>query len=132
MGIFNKNEGPATDPKLATIISEGCIIEGNVSGSGSIRIDGQVSGDLHMKQSVILGTKGVITGNVVTSEMILFGTLKGNVSASIVEIKATGNLTGDITTAQMTMELGGRHNGSVKMNETNTPQPAKLQEQPGA
>jgi cytoskeletal protein CcmA (bactofilin family) len=122
MGLFNKNGGPATDPKLATIISEGCIIEGNISGSGSIRIDGQVSGDLHMKQSVILGTKGVITGNVVTSEMILFGTLKGNISASIVEIKATGNLQGDINATQMTMELGGRHNGSVSMKETGNQQ----------
>jgi cytoskeletal protein CcmA (bactofilin family) len=123
MGIFNKNEGQAKDPKLATIISEGCIIEGNISGDGSIRIDGKVSGDVHVKQSVILGTKGVITGNVTTSEMILFGTLKGNVSTSIIEIKASGDLQGDIATTQMTMELGGRHNGSVSMKETNGQQP---------
>lgn len=119
MGIFNnKQERQATDPKLATIISEGCIIEGNISGTGSVRIDGQVVGNVEMKQSVILGTKGVITGNVATSEMIVFGNLKGNVQASIVEIKSTGSIQGDISTKQMTMELGGRHNGSVSMKET--------------
>jgi cytoskeletal protein CcmA (bactofilin family) len=128
MGIFsNKEERQATDPKLATIISEGCIIEGNITGTGSVRIDGQVIGDVQMKQSVILGTKGVITGNVTTSEMIVFGNLKGNISASIVEIKSTGSIQGDIVTKQMTMELGGRHNGSVSMKETAN-QPVRIEQ----
>jgi cytoskeletal protein CcmA (bactofilin family) len=118
MSVFNKKMKTDTDPKLATIISEGCLIEGTISGEGSVRIDGQVMGDLNVRQHVIVGSKGVVTGNVTTAEMTLFGTVKGNVSSSVLEIRAGGNINGDITTSQMSIELGGIHNGSVSMKET--------------
>lgn len=118
MSVFNKKMKTETDPKLATIISEGCIIEGMISGEGSVRIDGKVIGDLNVRQHVIVGSKGMVTGNISTAEMTLFGSVKGNVSASVLEIRAGGNISGDITTAQMSIELGGIHNGSVSMKET--------------
>lgn len=119
-----KNDETKLDPRHATIISEGCVFEGNIISSGSIRIDGEVKGDVSMKQSVVLGGKGKITGNVSTREMIVFGSLRGNVNATIVEIKAGGSIAGDINTTQMTMELGGRHNGSVAMKDA----PAGIQD----
>lgn len=118
MAIRNKKTSTIVDPKHATIISEGCIVQGTISGVGSIRIDGEVHGDVQLKQSVVLGGKGKVHGNITTGEMIVFGKLEGNVSASIVEVKAGGGIKGDISTAQMTMELGGRHNGSVSMKES--------------
>jgi len=121
MAIRNKKTSTIVDPKHATIISEGCVVQGTISGVGSIRIDGEIHGDVQLKQSVVLGGKGKVLGNVTTGEMIVFGKLEGNVSASIVEIKAGGGITGDISTAQMTMELGGRHNGSVSMKESAAP-----------
>lgn len=125
MAIRTKKTSSTVDPKHATIISEGCSIKGTLSGSGSIRIDGDVQGDVNLKQSVVLGSKGKVTGNISTSEMIVFGKLEGNISAGIVEVKSGGSITGDITTTQMTMELGGKHNGSVSMKEGTATTPVK-------
>jgi len=115
MSVFNKKGHAESDPKRATIISEGCVIEGMISSDGSLRIDGKVIGDVHVKQHVIVGSKGYVTGNVATSEMTLFGVVQGNITSSVLEIKAGGNITGDIETSQMSIELGGIHNGRVSM-----------------
>jgi cytoskeletal protein CcmA (bactofilin family) len=123
MSVFSKKNELALDPKLTTFISEGCMIEGKITGTGSIRIDGQLNGDIEMRESTIIGSKGIITGNIKTQEIVLFGTVTGNIIAKSVDIKSGGNILGDIVTDQMTVELGGIHNGTISMKAATTNQP---------
>jgi cytoskeletal protein CcmA (bactofilin family) len=117
MAVFTKKKGELADAHISTIVSEGCIIEGKIKAKDSIRIDGEVLGDVEVQQGVIMGTNGVIKGNIKAVEAIIFGSLTGNINVQKLEIKSTGKVVGDISTQILTMETGGKHNGQVSMGE---------------
>jgi len=124
MAIFSKKDKVALDQQsLSTLISEGCIIDGNMKAPAYVRIDGQLTGEIYVDEGLILGEKGTITGNVKTKEMIVYGTVKGNSTVSSLEIKASGKINGDITTQILSVETGAVYNGSLSMTQTNKPEP---------
>jgi cytoskeletal protein CcmA (bactofilin family) len=109
------------------LISEGCIFDGNLKAPAYTRIDGQVTGDVTVDEGLILGEKGSVLGNVITKEMVVYGVVNGNIQTNSLEIKATGKVTGEITTQALTVENGAVYNGSLSMSQNNKPaQPNKL------
>lgn len=121
MAAFGKKQKDLMDSHIATIISEGCVIEGNISSKTSIRIDGIVQGNVKADQGTVIGNNGQVTGNVVAAEAIIFGTVKGNLHVQKLEIKSTGKISGDISTQGMEVEFGAVYNGKVNMTGQNEP-----------
>ena len=118
MAVFGKKDKIALDlQSISTIISEGCIVEGNIKAPAFTRIDGQVNGDVNVDEGLILGEKGDIIGNVITKEMVVYGTVKGNLQVNSLEIKATGKVIGDIKTQSLAVETGAVYNGSLSMTK---------------
>ncbi|MGZ3823079.1 MAG: bactofilin family protein, partial [Mucilaginibacter sp.] len=112
MAIFSKKNKVELDQQvISTLISEGCVLDGNLKAPDFVRIEGQITGDVTIDQGLILGEKGVVTGNVVTKEMIVYGSVNGNINAHSLEIRSTGRITGDIKTQVLQVETGGTHNG---------------------
>jgi cytoskeletal protein CcmA (bactofilin family) len=128
MELFSKKEKVALDlQSISTLISEGCIFDGNLKAPAYTRIDGQVTGDVTVDEGLILGEKGSVLGNVITKEMVVYGVVNGNIQTNSLEIKATGKVTGEITTQALTVENGAVYNGSLSMSQNNKPaQPNKL------
>ena len=117
MAIFSKKNKVELDQQaISTLISEGCVIDGNVKAPAFVRIDGQVTGDVTIDEGLILGENGVITGNIITKEMIVYGAVKGNISSHSLEIRSTGRINGDIRTEVLQVEAGGSHNGKLSMS----------------
>jgi len=124
MAIFSKKDKVALDQQsISTIISEGCSIEGNMKAPAFVRIDGQLTGEIYIDEGLILGERGVVTGNIKTKEMIVYGTVNGNITVSSLEIKSSGKINGDITTQILSVETGAVYNGSLSMTQTNKPEP---------
>jgi cytoskeletal protein CcmA (bactofilin family) len=116
MALFSKKEKVALDMQsISTLISEGCVLEGNFKAPAFVRIDGQVNGDVTIDKGLILGEKGIIKGNVVTKEMLIYGAVTGNIITHSLEIKPTGKITGDIKTQTLQVETGGFYNGTLTM-----------------
>ncbi|HWD90494.1 MAG TPA: polymer-forming cytoskeletal protein [Mucilaginibacter sp.] len=111
-----KNKIELDQQAIATLISEGCVFDGNMKAPAFVRIEGQINGDVTIDEGLILGEKGTITGNIVTKEMIVYGTVNGNINAQSLEIKITGRITGDIKTQVLQVETGGMHNGKLSMS----------------
>ncbi len=66
MSIFSKKDKVTLDlQSISTLISEGCILDGNLKAPAFARIDGQVTGDVMVDEGLILGEKGSILGNVI-------------------------------------------------------------------
>jgi cytoskeletal protein CcmA (bactofilin family) len=121
MGVFSKKNKVALDLQaISTLIGEGGIINGGLKAPAYARINGEVTGDVHIDEGLILGEKGIIRGNVITKEMIVFGTVTGNITAHSLEIKATGKITGDIETGTLLVEAGGVYNGRLAMSAGKT------------
>ncbi|MDB5152226.1 MAG: polymer-forming cytoskeletal protein [Mucilaginibacter sp.] len=120
MAIFsNKNKVELDQQVISTMISAGCVLDGNLKAPAFVRIEGQITGDVVIDEGLILGEKGVVTGNVVTKEMIVYGTVLGNINTHSLEIRSTGRITGDINTQVLQVESGGAHNGKLAMSPLN-------------
>ena len=101
--------------EISTIIGEGFIFKGEVQGTAAIRIEGKITGNVNVEGGIVLGEKGIIEGNVVTRSAIIYGTIKGNIKTTQLEIKKTGFVNGDITTDTLEIELGAQYNGKLDM-----------------
>lgn len=118
MAFFSKKDNVSLDlQSISTLISEGCILDGNLKAPSYARIDGQVTGDVIIDEGLIIGEKGTISGNVVTKEMIVYGVVNGNIQTNSLEIKATGKVNGEIRTQTLQVENGAVYNGSLSMTQ---------------
>lgn len=104
---------------ISTLISEGCIFDGNLKAPAYARIDGQITGDVMVDEGLIIGEKGSILGNVITKEMVVYGTVNGNLQVNSLEIKASGKISGEIRTQTLEVENGAVYNGSLSMTQNN-------------
>ncbi|MCD2425991.1 polymer-forming cytoskeletal protein [Niabella pedocola] len=100
---------------INTVIDEGMLIKGDISGEGAIRIDGKIEGNIDLKEGIILGEKSEIRGAVKSSIVVVHGKLYGNIQCRYLYIKSTGLIDGDIEVEAFEVELGGQYNGTLKM-----------------
>jgi len=118
MALFGKKEKVALDMQsISTLISEGSVLDGNLKAPAFARIDGQVTGDVMVDEGLILGEKGSIKGNIITKEMVIYGTVNGNLQVVSLEIKASGKVNGEIHTQILEVENGAVYNGSLHMSQ---------------
>ncbi|OFI06069.1 polymer-forming cytoskeletal [Clostridium acetireducens DSM 10703] len=103
-------------PKVETIIGTTTNITGNMEASGSIKVEGQFTGDINGKAEVIISETGYVKGNINAVNVKILGKIDGNINASgILEVAPTGKVTGDIETVNLAVEDGGIINGKCSM-----------------
>ena len=98
-------------------IGKSLLIKGEVSGSEPIHIEGRIEGSISLPGGhVSVGRQGVVTSSVHAGEVIVRGTLQGNITASDrVEIHRGGNVIGEVVTQRISIEDGAQMKGSIKM-----------------
>ena len=95
------------------IIGAGTVIEGDIKSDGDIRIDGTLNGSLMTKGKLVLGTTGMVDGEVACQNADISGTINGKIKvAELLSLKTTSKLTGDITTNKLSIEPGANFSGS--------------------
>lgn len=111
-------------PSTVAHIGKSVTIKGEVSGNEDIYIDGQVEGMIEVREhNLTIGPNGRVQANVNAKQVVLHGSLKGNVKASDrVDIRKSGSLVGDVVAARVMIEDGASIKGSVDIQKT--PEPA--------
>ncbi len=124
--MFGKDKSKETDAPVVsksaskdikTLIGEGCKVEGNFFIPTYTRVDGTIKGDLTGDSGIVIGVKGRVDGNIVASEIVIYGHVQGNIEAQRVELKKGSTLNGDITVNQLIAELGCFFTGKCNMIE---------------
>lgn len=109
------HEGTATG-QIENLIGRSARVQGDLKADGAFRIDGVVEGSIETKAAVVLGQTGTVHGNIRGSEVVIAGTVIGNVTcAGHIEIVATGKVEGDIEAASVRIETGGIFRGTSHM-----------------
>lgn len=110
-----KKEESLTNLPIDTVIATGITIKGDIVGTGAIRIDGVVEGNVELDKGVILGEKAEIIGTVKSKETIIYGKLTGDLECSCMYLKSTGHVEGNIVVNTFSVDMGGKYNGNLKM-----------------
>ena len=131
--IFKKDEddaqeqagtlaGPGEERLMAdngevTIVGVGARLEGNVVSAGSLRIDGQVKGQINADGDVELSPQSQVEADIRAQNVSVAGRFKGNI---LVKGKAHlargGRVDGNITSKTLVIEEGGIFHGQSVMD----------------
>jgi cytoskeletal protein CcmA (bactofilin family) len=112
-----KGKKQAINPNTTdTLIGEGTVFEGRIKSEASVRIEGQITGDIECTGDVTVGEKGVVRSNISARDVILAGTIHGNViTKGKLTITGTGSLHGNTSAASFIIDEGGVFQGNSKM-----------------
>ena len=104
-------------------IGKSVVIKGELSGSEDLYIDGQVEGTIELREhNLTIGPHGRVQANVNAKEVVLYGSLKGNVRAvDRVDIRKSGSLVGDLVAARVMIEDGAYFKGSIDIQKAGDP-----------
>ena len=112
-------------------------LKGEITGSEDLYIDGEVEGMVELKEnSLTVGPNGKVHANVSARSVTILGRLQGNVKAGErIEIRKTGSLEGDLSTARIVIEDGAVFRGSIDIvkpgrNAANVPAAAPASARP--
>ena len=100
---------------VKTLISEGCKVEGNFFVPTTTRIDGIIKGDLTGENGIVIGGTGRVEGNICAADVIVYGTIKGNIESDRLELKRGCDMLGDISSNNLITEQGAVFNGKCTM-----------------
>lgn len=102
---------------INTIIGDNSKIEGLLLTSDSTRVDGLLQGKILSESSVIIGEHGVIRGDIKAVDILIAGTVYGNIRAdSKIEITGTGRVLGDMFTKTLVIDEGASFKGNCTMD----------------
>lgn len=114
----SKKKGDTINTSIInTIIGNNSKIEGVLTASESTRIDGLLEGKIVSESSVIVGESGTVSGDITAVEILVAGTVYGNlVAKDRIEMTSTGRVLGDLITKTLVIDEGASFKGNCSMD----------------
>ncbi|WP_294346023.1 polymer-forming cytoskeletal protein [Prosthecochloris sp.] len=101
-----------------TLLMEGTSVQGELAADGDIRVDGNVSGQVTCRSTLIIGSEGVVEGEISAENMRVAGKFSGNAEISgELRLEATAAIDGDLRVTALDVEDGAKLNGRVFMKQ---------------
>jgi len=111
-----QNLDPYRDYPTTTTLSGTTKFDGVMKFDDSLRINGKFIGEVDAKGLLVLGPDCHFDGNITCDEVIIGGTVKGNIHAKKrLELLQTAKLHGDIKTAKLKIADGVLFEGNCEM-----------------
>ncbi|WP_034916818.1 polymer-forming cytoskeletal protein [Erwinia sp. 9145] len=112
---------PAMD---TTTIPDTCLIAGDISAAGDIKVNGTIEGKIFSDKTVFVMKNGRVEGEIYAHRVEISGTLKGTCRSREMAINAEGFMEGIIECESLSVNQSGRFYGTSK--------PWKEEERPAA
>ena len=127
----------ATDSRGPASIGKSVMIKGQIFSREDLTIDGEIDGSVELHEHrLTVGPNGKLQAGVKAREVVVLGTIHGNVEASDkIDIRKDAKLVGDIKTARIVIEDGAYFKGSIDIarpEAARTPAPSQPKSQPAA
>ena len=108
-------QGSVDERRMSAWIGTALTVEGKVISTQHLTIDGKVEGTIELgNHGLTIGSAAKITADLVAQTITISGTVTGNVTAtSLVDLRATGSVEGNITTPRLIMADGAVIRGKV-------------------
>jgi len=98
-------KAPKTDKiSSATIITSCMEVTGDFKGTDTIHIDGNVTGNISVSNTLVIGKTGVVEGTVEAKNVIINGTLKGSIKCEHLEVMQSGQVSRYIEATELILD----------------------------
>lgn len=118
----NENENPRpanpTPPQpigFETVLGASSVIEGHLTCTGNVRLDGTFSGTLDISGNVLVGETAKVNADIDARNVSIAGAVRGNVIGNKIQLLRTGRVWGDISAKALTTEEGAFIDGKITM-----------------
>ena len=108
---------PTYGSRSQTVLGQGVLVKGDLSGREDLLIEGQCEGTLNFHDHCLtIGPEGQVKSEIHARQVVVHGTVNGRISAKDrVEIRKTGTVVGDIVSAGVAIEDGAYFKGSIEI-----------------
>jgi cytoskeletal protein CcmA (bactofilin family) len=112
-----------SDSRGPAIIGKSVMIKGQIFSREDLTIDGEIDGSVELHEHrLTVGPNGKLQAGVKAREVVVLGTIHGNVEASDkIDIRKDAKLVGDIKTARIVIEDGAYFKGSIDIARPEAP-----------
>lgn len=105
----NRNSKPQN--RIDSLVGAGTRIEGNVSFTGGLRVDGEIKGnviaDPSKPSTLVLSEQARVDGEIRVTHLVVNGTIVGPVNAAeYLELQSKAKVTGDVHYKTLEIQLG--------------------------
>jgi cytoskeletal protein CcmA (bactofilin family) len=99
----------------AAAVGKSVVVKGQIFSREDLYVDGEVEGTIEVQEHrLTVGPNGKVHANVKAREIIVLGTVHGNMEAGDkIEIRSEAKLVGDLRTARIVIEDGAYFKGSI-------------------
>ncbi len=112
-------------PAGLTVFGKSMKIIGDVTSDEELYLDGELDGKLSLSNRLTVGPNSKINANIKAQEIVVFGTIKGNVeSETRVSLRTGASIVGDIKTAGIVIEDGAYFKGGIDISRNGENKPA--------
>lgn len=106
----------ADNTEMTMVVGQGARLEGAIVSAGSLRIDGQVKGQITAEGDVIITKDGMVDADIKANNVLIGGRFKGLIVVkSRTEIQRGGRVDGNINSKILVIEEGGLFQGQSIM-----------------
>lgn len=105
-----------------TLIGEGSVFEGKIKSEASLRVEGQMIGDIECGGDVTIGEGGKAKSNITARNVVIAGTVNGNVTTrGTLTLTSTGQLYGNTSAQSLVVSEGAIFQGTSRMEAKGAP-----------
>lgn len=115
---------PTTGGANRNHLSSDVEIKGTLKFQNDLVFDGKIEGEIQSNATLTVGKSAHVQGEVKSKSIIIHGSVQGNIEAvERIELKATGQLIGDLRAARIMIEDGATFVGKseVSPNKSSLP-----------
>lgn len=114
----SQTEEKSLNPHIGfdTVLSASSILDGTLTSTGNIRLDGTFSGKLNITGNILVGETAEIDADIEARNISIAGKVRGNVIGNKVQLLKTGHIWGNIQANSLTTEDGAFIDGKITMN----------------
>jgi len=117
-------EPPAAAPprraearRKGSFIAADVILEGDVTATGDLTVEGRVKGNIKAVE-LVLGESAVLLGDVIAETLKIHGRAQGQLAGRDIFLAPTAQVDGVVAYGNLSMDSGARLDGSVMRNAT--------------
>ena len=99
-----------------TLISSGTTLKGDISSTSDLRIDGTIIGNNHSSAKIVIGSSGVVEGDISGNQADIVGKVSGNIRAKeLIQLRGESVVAGNLYAGKLQVEPSATFNGQCHM-----------------